>query len=288
MMESSARHAAVHATNLPQAQSWDGPDGAFWAASADRFDRAVAGYQERFEAAAAVRRGDRVLDIGCGAGLTTCRAADASIDGEALGVDLSASLLEVARRRAEAEGLGNARFVQADAQVHAFERQYYDLVMSRTGAMFFGDPAAAFDNLRAATRPGGRLVLLTWQAPERSEWISGTLGVLGGSPGSGTAAPDPTAPGPFSLSDPERIHRLLSATGWTPLRVDGVEAREWFGTDVDDALQFLTGLFAWRLEPMAPEERAAAVERLRHSLATHAGPNGVEFGSAAWLVTARR
>ncbi|GAA3526599.1 methyltransferase [Aeromicrobium flavum] len=276
---------SVHETNLTQAQSWDGAGGEYWAAHAERFDRAVAGYQDRLEEAAAVRRGDHVLDVGCGGGLTALRAARASVDGEVLGVDLSRQLLDVARRRAEAERLRNVRFVHADAQVHAFEPDRHDVVVSRTGAMFFGDPVAAFANLLGTTRPGGRLTLLTWQSPDRNEWIGGTLGVLGGAPG---PAVDLDAPGMFSLSRPDRVREVLGSAGWAQVSLDGVEAQEWFGEDVDDALGFLRGLFGWLLDELAPQERDAAVERLRESLAAHAGPDGVQFGSAAWLVTARK
>jgi len=275
----------VHESNRTQAESWDGPGGAYWAAHADRFDRAVAGYQERFEEAAAVRRGERVLDVGCGGGLTTRWAARASVDGEVLGIDLSSRLLEVAERRAKEEGLDNVGFVQGDAQVHPFEREHVDVVISRTGSMFFGDPVAAFANLLSATRPGGRMVLLTWQGPDRNEWIRGTLGVLGAAPG---PTADLDAPGMFALSRPARIREVLEAAGWAAVEVDSVERTEWFGEDVNDAMEFLRGLFAWLLEGLSTDEREAAEERLRESLRTHTGPNGVEFGSAAWLVTARK
>lgn len=234
-------------------------------------------------AAAAVRRGENVLDVGCGGGLTTRNAGRSSVDGEVLGIDLSSRLLDVARARAA--DLDNVRFVRGDAQVHPFTPEHYAVVVSRTGVMFFGDPVAAFENLRAATRPGGRMVLLTWQPPDRNEWISGTVGVLGGSPG---LTADLDAPGMFALSRPERIRQVRADAGWTDIEIEGVEGKEWFGEDVDDAMGFLRGLFAWLVEERTPDEREAAFERLRESVAAHAGPDGVEFGSAAWPVTARR
>lgn len=276
---------AVHESNETQAESWDGEGGEYWAANADRFDRAVADHQDRFEAAAAVGRGENVLDVGFGGGLTTRRAARASVDGDVLGIDLSNQLLAVARARALAEGLRNVRFVRGDAQVFPCDPDHYDVVMSRTGMMFFGDPVAAFANLRAATRTGGRMALLTWQPPDRNEWIRGTVGVLGGPPG---PPPDLDAPGMFALSKPERIREILGAAGWADVEVDGLDGKEWFGADVDDAMGFLRGLFAWLLEERTPDEREAAFERLRASVEAHAGPDGVEFGSAAWVITARR
>jgi hypothetical protein len=152
--------------------------------------------------------------------------------------------------------------------------------------MFFGDPVAAFANLRAATRPGGRLVLLTWRSPAENDWIRAILGALAG-PAQG-AVPAPGGPGPFSLADPDRIRADLGAAGWTQVRPEPVEATMWFGSDVPDALEFLLGLFAWRLDPLEARERRGAVDRLRRSLAEHTGPAGVEFGSGAWLITAQR
>ena len=97
----------VHPSNTEQLRAWDGDEGAYWAAHADHFDRAMAGYHDRFLAAAAHRRPDRVLDIGCGTGQTTRDAARAAGAGSALGVDLSSPMLDNARRRAAAEGLAN-------------------------------------------------------------------------------------------------------------------------------------------------------------------------------------
>ena len=80
-------------------------------------------------------------------------------------------MLEHARRRAAEEGLANVAFAQADAQVHAFEPTSFDVAISRTSAMFFGDHVAAFRNIGRAMRPGGRLLLVTWQSLAGNEWL---------------------------------------------------------------------------------------------------------------------
>ena len=72
-------------------------------------------------------------------------------------------MLARAREVATADGLTNVTFEQADAQVHRFAEARFDAVISRFGVMFFGDPVAAFANLARATRPGGRLAVVTWQ-----------------------------------------------------------------------------------------------------------------------------
>ena len=142
-------------SNADQLHAWDGDEGAFWTANADRFDRAVAAYQGEFLAAADIAETDHVLDIGCGTGQTTRDAARAASSGSALGVDLSSQMIALARRLAAAAGIRNARFEQADAQVHPFEPAAFDVAISRTGAMFFGDAIAAFTNIGRALRPAG-------------------------------------------------------------------------------------------------------------------------------------
>ena len=72
-------------------------------------------------------------------------------------------MLDYAREQAAQEGVANASFLQADAQIHPFEPGAHDVAISETGAMFFGDPVAAFTNIGTALRPGGRLALLVWR-----------------------------------------------------------------------------------------------------------------------------
>ena len=91
--------------------------------------------------------------------------------GQALGVDLSAPMIKLARRLAAGQDIGNVSFEQADAQIHPFPAGSFDVAISRTGTMFFGDPAAAFTNIGRALRPGGRLVMLAWQGPGPNEWV---------------------------------------------------------------------------------------------------------------------
>ncbi|SFN27541.1 Ubiquinone/menaquinone biosynthesis C-methylase UbiE [Pseudonocardia ammonioxydans] len=278
--------APVDPSNRRQADSWDGPGGDFWTANADRFDEGVAAYRAPFRAAAAIGETAHVLDVGCGTGQTTRDAARAASSGSALGVDLSAGMVELARRRAEFEGVPNVSFEQADAQVHRFPDGAADIAISRHGAMFFGDPVAAFTNIGRALRPDGRLVLLTWQPFDQQEWLSSFVTVL--ADGGPVPVPPSDAPSPFALSDPGRVRGILDAAGFTDVQLDGVRESMYIGPDTEDALRFVAGQQAGMLDELGPGRRARALEALRADLDRHRGDRGVVYDSAAWLVRARR
>lgn len=280
-----AEDGTVDPSNLEQARAWDGAQGARWAEDAGRFDRSVRGYRAAFRTAAAVPAGAAVLDVGCGAGQTT---RDAVRDGAstALGVDLSSRMIKVAREVSRREGVSGARFLRADAQVHPFAEASVDLVISRTGTMFFGDPPMAFANLARALRPGGRLVQLVWGPLRDNEWLPALVAALSGE--GGPPAQPPGRPGPFSLSDPDHVHALLTGAGFADCHLETVSAPLVVGEDPDDAAAFVLGLFGWLLDGLDDAGRAAAKERLRADLEAHWDGQQVGYGSSAWLVTARR
>jgi ubiquinone/menaquinone biosynthesis C-methylase UbiE len=198
---------------------------------ADFYDAELALHNEHFRVAAAVGRSDCVLDIGCGAGQTTRDAARAAETGRAHGIDLSVTMLEIARRRSAEEGLANATFEVGDAQSHFFAEAEFDLCISRFGVMFFADPAAAFANIAHAVRPGGRFVFMAWQARDRNEWTTAIHEAL--DPGS----PDPAAAGKaFSLSEPSVTSWLLETAGFTTIEFSEINEPVFYGPDVETAL----------------------------------------------------
>jgi cyclopropane fatty-acyl-phospholipid synthase-like methyltransferase len=99
---SAGATALIDPSNTAQLGNWDGDAGAFWAAHADRFDEGVAAYRTQFLAAAAIEETATVLDVGCSSGQATRDAARCATAGSTLGVDLSSRMIELARRRAEA------------------------------------------------------------------------------------------------------------------------------------------------------------------------------------------
>lgn len=276
----------VHPTNTDQLRAWDGDEGAYWAAHAEHFERALAGYHDRFFDAAAIAGDHRVLDVGCGTGHTTRDAARAAATGTALGVDLSSAMLDVARRRAVADGLTNVAFEQADAQVHAFPVGSFDVALGHTSAMFFGDRVAALANIGRALRPDGRLVLLTWQPPAANEWIQHFSAALAA--GRDLPTPPPDGPGPFTLADADAISAVLEDAGYVDVAIDGATAPMWFGHDAADAHALVSGLMGWMLDGLDGPSRSHALDELRATMEAHDTADGVLYGSATWLVRATR
>ena len=276
----------VAPSNSEQLRAWDGGEGAYWAANADHYDRAVAAHHRALLDAAAIGQTERVLDIGCGTGQTTRDAARAASSGSALGVDLSSEMLDVARTRAAAEGVTNVVFERADAQIHRFDPAALDVAISRTGTMFFGDMDAAFANIASALRPGGRIVLVTWQPIGGNEWIREFSGALAA--GRHMPGPPPGVPGPFALSEPERVREILGGAAFIDVRLDGIAEDMWFGADAADAHRLVLGQLGWMLEGLDDSGRGRALDALMATMRAHETSEGVVFASAAWVVTATK
>jgi len=108
-----------------------------------------------------IKRGMKVLDLGCGDGTTAVPAA--KLGADVLGVDIARNLVEAGNRRAKEMGLTNCRFQEGDAtNLHELEDQSFDLVVSIFGAMFAPKPHDVAKEMSRVTRPGGRIVMGNW------------------------------------------------------------------------------------------------------------------------------
>jgi SAM-dependent methyltransferase len=275
--------------NTEQAQAWNGPEGAHWARTQDRWNAVNGGFDEPLLDAAGLTEHHRVLDLGCGAGRTTRLAALRAPRGGAHGIDLSGPMLAEARSRAAREGITNVTFTQGDAQVHPFGPGTFDAAISRYGVMFFADPEAAFRNSGRALRPGGRLAFVCPADPSLNGWVTAVAALRGVLPLGDFGAPG--RPGMFSLASPGRIRSILTAAGFSGVTVDRAVAYGTWGSGATDAAEFLldTGPGRHALEQVDEAARVRARRVLTDHLRAHEAPDGtVRLRSTSWLVTADR
>lgn len=273
-------------TNEAQIDYWNREAGETWARYHDRLHRQIEPLGHRALEILAARPGERILDVGCGCGQTSRALAEAvAPSGEVVGVDVSRPMLAVARE--EAAGLAGLSFIEADAATAHFDKAF-DAGFSRFGVMFFEEPVPAFANIRAALKPGGRLVFVCWQGLEKNDWMRVPL--MAAMPHlPPLPVPDPHAPGPFALADRERLQAILEGAGFGDVRIVPHE-QPIGGQGLEDTLDL-----TFRVGPLGamirekPELRTAVEGAVRAALEAQADSTGaVWMTGAVWLVSAQK
>jgi SAM-dependent methyltransferase len=277
--------------NADQIEYWNADPGQKWVRYQTRLDNVFTPFTARLMELARPAPGERVLDIGCGCGDTTLETARrVGRAGHVTGVDVSEPMLALARKR-KFDG-ARPEFILADAAAARLGEVRYDLALSRFGVMFFSDPVAAFKNIHANLKPGGRLAFACWQPMPTSPWFAiAVQAVRAQLPPQ--APPDPHAPGPFAFADPARVEAILRDAGFSGIAVkpavdplmlaapgpDCLEDAASFGLDIGPASRLLADA--------TDAQRAAARTALIEALRPHVTAKGIALDGAIWLVEAR-
>jgi SAM-dependent methyltransferase len=267
-----------------QAARWNGDSGRAWVEQQELLDGMFKPLEDLLTGT--VFAGDRVLDVGCGAGSTTLAAARViGPKGRCVGIDISAPMLNAARTRAERENV-RADFIHADAQTHAFGPGSFDTLLSRFGVMFFGDPVAAFANLRHAVRPDGKLHFMAWRSAGQNPFM--TTAERAASPFVGNVPARPTeGPGQFAFADERRVRFILEESGWAGVTIRPLDVV--CSLPRKDLVRFFTrlGPLGAIFHELDARTRDKVVETVRAAFEPFVRGEEVRFTAACWIVSAR-
>ena len=277
MNDATIRHAQ-------QLAYWNGPAVTRWVTKQEQMDAALAPVGDAAMTLAAMQPGERVLDIGCGSGATSMALARlVGPTGRVTGLDVSGPLIELARKRSV--GMGNLDWLLADAAAHDFPPGSTDLLFSRFGVMFFGDPVAAFANLRRALKLRGRLVFACWRPLNENPWMLLPLQVV--QPLVPPAPrPGPDEPGPFAFAEPARVTHILTTAGFSTPRYMRFELAMVLGASLDEAAEQATtmGAASRALQDHTEAVLEVARKAVRAALVPHFESGRVALPGAVWLV----
>jgi SAM-dependent methyltransferase len=199
-----------------------------WEAGAGAFNRAAMPVSSRMIDAIAPQPGQQLLELATGTGDTGLLAAELVQPGGTVTLsDFVPEMLSAAQRLAEALGVDNVRFRQIDAELPLdIEAASMDGVLSRWGLHLLVDPEVALRETRRVLRPGGRLALSAWTAPEDNPWSALPIGAL---VERGLLAPgDPGAPGQFAWAQEGVIADHLDRAGFVEHGVEAVDFTQRF------------------------------------------------------------
>jgi SAM-dependent methyltransferase len=158
-----------------------------------------------------VRPGTVHLDIASGTGEPGLTIAKRAPGARVVLTDLSPEMLEVAARRARAQGITNVETTVCSADGLPFDDASVDSVSVRFGYMFFPDMAGATRELVRVLRPGGRLCSSVWVSPEQNPWTSIVVQAIATEVE--VTPPDPDAPSMFRCAAPGQVSALYDAAG---------------------------------------------------------------------------
>ena len=235
----------------------------------------------------AAEPGDTVLELAAGVGDTGLEVAAAVGErGRLISTDFSPAMLDAARRRGAELGVANVDYRVVDAERIDLDAGAVDGVLCRFGYMLMADPAAALAETRRVLRPGGRLALAVWGAPERNPFFTAVgIGLVqqGHMP-----PPDPAGPGLFSMASSDRTKGLLQAAGFTDVRIEEVPVQFAVPT-IDEYIAVVAdtaGSLAMILRGLPADARKGVKAVAGAALERFAGEDGYEIPGVALCAVA--
>jgi SAM-dependent methyltransferase len=246
-----------------------------WGTAADKIRQWAGVVSAAMIDALDLQPGERVLELAAGPGDTGFMAAELIAPGGTLICsDVAEAMLDVARGRAAAQGIGNVEFRQLDLEFIDLPTADVDAVLCRWGLMFAVDPGAAASEIRRVLKPGGRAALAVWDLPQRNPWTTLPRQAMAGL--GRLEAPEAGAPGMFSLAADGVLRELLEGAGLVDVQIVPVQIARHFPSVeafLDATLEISTALRDVFDELDAPGREGVRV-RLAGELIPYTGDDG--------------
>jgi ubiquinone/menaquinone biosynthesis C-methylase UbiE len=263
----------------------------FWRRFDEMEARLTRPVSERMLDLAGISTGMRVLDVAAGRGEPAVPAAHrVGPSGWVLGFDMVEGMLQMARERAEREGLKNVEFQVADAEALPVGEQSFDVATVRWGLMYMPAPERALASIHRALKPGGALVLASWAEPERVPYTSLPRWVLARYRDV-PPLPGPDAPGMFRHADRAALEAVLLRQGFSieaseEMEIPIMEARD--GRAMVALLREMGGPVVKLAGELPAHQQQAWEEELSNALEQHRVGERVTLGGVTRLTLARR
>ena len=206
--------------NDEQYEYWNKGIGQKWVKEDNSLNERFAILTKEFFSRANINKNEKVLDIGCGGGITSFKASKlVGKDGYVLGADISEILLDLAKKNYS--NIENLEFKYCDVQNYKFKKNIFSKVISRFGVMFFENPIVAFRNIYNSIQDGGSLHFVCWTNILENEFFTAAANII--IKHLNKEFPQVTrAPGPFAFSEKKYVKQILNASGFENIKVDKI------------------------------------------------------------------
>jgi ubiquinone/menaquinone biosynthesis C-methylase UbiE len=208
---------------------------------------------------AGVAAGMRVLDLACGAGSQSLRAAErVGPHGRVVATDISATMLMHVREAARRGGLANIETFECAAEDLPSTLGAFDAAISRFGLMLFAAPERALQAVQSVLKPKARISALVFTTPSANPFMSRPMQIL--LRHAGKKPPPPGSPGIFALGGPGVLEGLLAGSGLAEVEARSVSAplRLASAAEALEMMQQAFGAYRAVVADLEPEARAAA------------------------------
>ncbi len=257
------------------------------------WDRAVAAYEQGWRTQldpahslmldmVDLRPGGRVLDVACGTGLVTFRAAEAvGAEGAVVGTDISERMVETVRGIAAGRSTGNIAFERADAEELPFADGAFDAAVCALGLMYVPDPVRALCEMRRLLRPGGTAAAAVWGARRNCGWAE----IF---PITDARVASEVCPMFFHLGTKDTLARVFAAAGFTDIRSERLPTTLDYASAADAlAAVFQGGPVALAYSRFDDATKRAAHAEYLESIAAYRSGDGYRI-PGEFVVTAAR